>query len=117
MTGQNTQSPNQKKTSRSIAKITKIMMDTIDNNDNMLVPWYLMAAYAYYIDDDPILEDVMFDRLAKKLLKVWDTVEHQHKEFLTKDMLNGRNVSWRVSIKSGRCSIRYTKNLRDKFKP
>jgi hypothetical protein len=87
MTGQNTQSPNQKKTSRSISKITKIMMDTIDNNDNMLVPWYLMAAYAYYIDDDPILEDVMFDRLAKKLLKVWDTVEHQHKKFLTKDML------------------------------
>jgi hypothetical protein len=29
----------------------------------------------------------MFDRLAKKLLKVFDDVEHVHKELLTKDML------------------------------
>ena len=48
---------------------------------------YLMCAYAYYVEDEPILEDVMFDRLAKKLLKVFDDVEHVHKELLTKDML------------------------------
>ena len=30
-------------------------LDVIDSNINMTVPWYLMAAYAYYVEDDPIL--------------------------------------------------------------
>ena len=47
----------------------------------------MMACYAYYVDDEPILEDVIFDRLTKKLLKVFDDVEHMHKELITKDML------------------------------
>ena len=31
-------------------------LDVVDNNPNMLVPWYIMAAYAYYEKDDPILQ-------------------------------------------------------------
>ncbi len=77
----------QKKKKNSLPEMEKMFMDTIDKNSNMLIPWYLMAAYAYYVEDEPILEDVMFDRLAKKLLKVFDEVEHVHKELLTKDML------------------------------
>ena len=77
----------QKEKKNSLPEMEKMFMDTIDKNSNMLIPWYLMAAYAYYVEDEPILEDVMFDRLAKKLLKVFDEVEHVHKELLTKDML------------------------------
>ena len=77
----------QKKKKNSLPEMEKMFMDTIDKNSNMLIPWYLMAAYAYYVEDEPILEDVMFDRLAKKLLKLFDEVEHVHKELLTKDML------------------------------
>ena len=43
--------------------------DVIDDNLNMTVPWYLMAAYAYYEEDRPILSDSYFDRLAKKMLE------------------------------------------------
>jgi NAD-dependent DNA ligase len=46
-----------------------------------------MAAYAYYVEDKPFLEDHTFDRLATKMLNHWDEIEHFHKEFLTKDML------------------------------
>lgn len=67
--------------------IEKACADVCDDNINMLVPWYIMAAYAYYVDDNPILEDSTFDRLAKRLLKHWDEIEHFHKEFLNKDML------------------------------
>ena len=79
-TGQQTQSPN-------LDSIYKKYSDITDRNDNMLVPWYLMACYAYYVDDEPILEDVIFDRLTKKLLKVFDDIEHMHKKHITKDML------------------------------
>ena len=58
------------------------------DNINMMVPWYLMAAYAYYEQDDPILSDSFFDDLAKTLLAVWDDVEHRHKSYITVDMLN-----------------------------
>jgi len=77
----------QNKKKHSLSEIEKMFMDTIDKNSNMLIPWYLMASYAYYVEDEPILEDVMFDRLSKKLLKVFDEVKHVHKELITKDML------------------------------
>ena len=61
--------------------------DLVDTNINMIVPWYLMAAYAYYVIDDPLLEDTTFDRLAKKMLANWDNIEHMHKGLITVDML------------------------------
>ena len=65
----------------------KDCMDLIDDNINMTIPWYLMASYAYYKEDNPILEDQTFDRLAKKILSSWDEIEHMHKPCLNKDML------------------------------
>lgn len=65
----------------------KDCLDITGDNINMTVPWYIMAAYAYYEEDSPILEDQTFDRLAKKILENWDDIEHMHKERLTKDML------------------------------
>jgi len=47
----------------------KMCMDSIESNPNMLVPWYIMASYAYYVEDNPLLTDGSFDRLATKLLE------------------------------------------------
>lgn len=59
----------------------------VNPNINMTVPWYLMAAYAYYVEDSPILSDQLFDELCKTMLKHWDEIEHFHKEYITKDHL------------------------------
>lgn len=67
--------------------IEKACLQVCTANINMTVPWYLMAAYAYYVDDNPILEDNTFDKLAKRIAAQWDTIEHRHKSYLTKDML------------------------------
>ena len=32
-------------------------------NLNMMVPYYLMASYAYYKQDDPIFTDMFFDNM------------------------------------------------------
>jgi NAD-dependent DNA ligase len=50
--------------------------DRITENVNMTVPFYLMAAYAYYQEDDPIFSDYFFDNLAQKILKEWDNITH-----------------------------------------
>lgn len=61
--------------------------DTV-RNKNLMVPWYLMASYAYYVESDPILTDHEFDELAKKLSENWDDISHFHKHLITKDDLN-----------------------------
>ena len=56
-------------------------------NINMMVPWYLMAAYAYYKEDNPIFNDSFFDNMAKTMLEKWDEIEHFHKHLINKDDL------------------------------
>jgi len=61
-------------------------MDAIEN-PNMMIPWYLMAAYSYYEQDDPILSDGLFDGLAKRMLECWDDIDHWHKDLITTEDL------------------------------
>jgi len=67
--------------------IERYFRENIGKNPNMMVPYYLMAAYAYYVEDNPIVGDSFFDGLAKDLLKKYDEIEHRHKYLITKDML------------------------------
>ena len=57
-------------------------------NINMMVPWYLMASFAYYKQADPIFTDGFFDEMGKTMLECWDDIEHFHKEYISKDDLN-----------------------------
>jgi hypothetical protein len=61
--------------------------EIIENNINMAVPYYLMASYAYYVQDDPIFSDGFYDSLAKKILDNWDTITHRHRDIINKDAL------------------------------
>tara|TARA_R100001460_G_scaffold25725_5_gene51838 strand:+ start:2083 stop:2343 length:261 start_codon:yes stop_codon:yes gene_type:complete len=54
---------------------------------NRLVPFYLMSSYLYYKEDRQVLTDGDFDRLAKRLLDNWDSVEHMHKHLISKEDL------------------------------
>ena len=58
----------------------------ISANNNMTIPYYLMASYAYYKEDDPIFSDDFYDMLSKKILNNWDTIEHYHKHLLDQSM-------------------------------
>jgi NAD-dependent DNA ligase len=46
-----------------------------------------MAAYAYYVEDDPILTDAQYDRLVKRMVENWDKIEHRHKSLISLDAL------------------------------
>lgn len=47
-----------------------------------LVSWWLMASFCYYILDDPILSDAMFDHVAKEIAEHWNGLDHPHKHML-----------------------------------
>jgi NAD-dependent DNA ligase len=73
-----------------------------DEDINMLVPWFLMASYAYYKLGVNIMPDSEFDRIARNLKKHWDNVDHMHKHLITKEMLStqsGYSIEYTTMIK------------------
>ena len=87
-----------------------------DRNINLMVPYYLMAAYAYYKDDEPIFSDAFFDNLAKTMLARWDDIEHFHKELINKeDLVAGTYLGkYPERIKGGLRSLREETRSRKK---
>ena len=52
-----------------------------------LIVKYLMCSYAYYVDDEPLISDAEYDKLAESILKNWDAIDHPHKSFISKEDL------------------------------
>jgi NAD-dependent DNA ligase len=42
-----------------------------------------MSAYAYYVEDKPLISDMEFDKLAKYIRHNYDELEHIHKHLVT----------------------------------
>ncbi|MDR7062028.1 MULTISPECIES: hypothetical protein [unclassified Sphingopyxis] len=63
---------------------------------NMLVPYFLMAAYAYEELGDPFLTDGGWDWLCVELDRQWDVVEHHHKYLIDRDALASGTASYLV---------------------
>lgn len=82
-----------------------------EKNINKMIPYYLMASYAYYKQDNPIFSDAFFDEMAKTMYKRWDEIEHYHKELINKDdLLAGSYLGKYPSIVEGALT-----SLRDKY--
>ncbi len=65
----------------------RLAKTAITHNVNMLVPWYLMASFAYYQLDTPVLTDGLFDDLCKQLDAAWDRITHRHKALIEREAL------------------------------
>ena len=63
-------------------------MEAIGESRNMLVPWYLIGAYAYYVLDMPVLTDATFDAICIMLDEEWDDLEHMHKIWVSREDLS-----------------------------
>jgi hypothetical protein len=54
---------------------------------NITVPWYLMASWAYYVEDAPILSDGAYDALCVRMRRRWMWISHWHKPLVSYDEL------------------------------
>lgn len=59
----------------------------IKANQNLAVPLYLCASYAYYELDEPFLSDIAWEWMTKVLQDNWERIAHRHKHLITLDML------------------------------
>lgn len=58
------------------------MWSIIKDKPNAMVPWYLLTSWLYYERDISLLPDDDYDKLCKKLLTEWSSIEHPHKQFV-----------------------------------
>lgn len=65
-------------------------------NPNMMVPWFLMAAYAYEQLDDPIISDSAWDDLCNRLKQEWKSIHHRHKWIIDRHQLGTATASYLV---------------------
>lgn len=66
-------------------------------NRNCCISWFLSSSYCYYILYQPLLSDEFFDAMCKWMLENYDSLEHEHKSLVTKDMLiagSGFNIPY-----------------------
>jgi len=60
----------------------------VDRNPNMLVPWWIMAAWVYdRVGGEALVSDALFDEIAARLDREWDSITHWHKPLLDRRML------------------------------
>jgi NAD-dependent DNA ligase len=67
-----------------------------------LVPWFLMACYAYYEAHNPIMEDCEFDLLTARLKDEWENIVHPHKSLITPshlDATTGYDIEYPTIVK------------------
>ena len=55
--------------------------------DRNPISMYLMCAYSYYVEDDSIVPDYLFDEMAVWLLANWGDLTHPHKHLISEDDL------------------------------
>ncbi len=56
-------------------------------NKNMLVPYYLMFSYAYYKENESLIEDTEYDQICQDLITNWNDITHWHKRLLNLESL------------------------------
>lgn len=67
----------------SSRELERYAADVIEANENMLVPWILMAAYLYYCQDCNMVSDHTYDAWCRKARYRWRFLYHRHKKFIT----------------------------------
>ena len=80
-----------------------------EQNENMLIPYYLMFSYLYYEKNISLIEDTEFDQMCKTLLKKLDGLTHMHKHLVKKENLTagtGYDIKYNNRIIGGAMSLK-----------
>ena len=78
-------------------------------NENMLIPYYLMFSYLYYEKNISLIEDGEFDDMCKTLLEKLDSLTHMHKHLVKKESLTagtGYDIKYTNLIKDSALKLK-----------
>lgn len=60
---------------------------------NMLIPFFLMASYAYYNRAMNMMPDNAFDALSGRVYREWDSIKHRHKHMVDRESCRATGVN------------------------
>lgn len=69
-------------------KLDHYVKGLVANKINLAVSWWLIASYAYYLLDENLISDELFDELTQVIKLNFDTIEHVNKDLITEDRLS-----------------------------
>lgn len=75
-----------------VTNLDDLCTAAVDRSVNMLIPWLLIASYAYYHEDESLLSDLLFDRMCKQALERYAEITHPHKRFVSEDALRAGSL-------------------------
>ncbi len=64
-----------------------VVRECFKKNKNSCISFFLTCSYCYYILYQSLMTDIAFDKLCVWMLENYDSLEHEHKHLVTKDML------------------------------
>lgn len=70
----------------------------------LLVPHYLIHCYLYYEFCRALIEDSVFDALARRLADEWDGVDHPHKDLIDPDGLSSGGHYLKYPLRVQQCA-------------
>ena len=74
-----------------------VVRECFKKNKNSCISWFLSSSYCYYILYQSLMTDEAFDKMCKWMLENYDSLEHEHKSLVTKEMLSvgsGYNIPY-----------------------
>ena len=80
-----------------------------EQNENMLIPYYLMFSYLYYEKNISLIEDGEFDDMCKTLSEKLDSLTHMHKHLVKKESLTagtGYDIKYTNLIKDSALKLK-----------
>ena len=80
-----------------------------EQNENMLIPYYLMFSYLYYEKNISLIDDAEFDGMCKTLLNKLDSLTHMHKHLVKKESLTagtGYDIKYTNLIKDSAMKLK-----------
>ena len=80
-----------------------------EENENMLIPYYLMLSYLYYEQNVSLIDDAEFYKLCKTLLEKLDNLNHMHKHLVSKESLTagtGYDIKYTNLIKDSAIKLK-----------
>lgn len=95
--------------------------ELIEQEPNLMVPWYLTSSYLYYKLDFSILSDECYDEMCKEMLSKWESIEHMHKHLIDPEQLKagtGYAIDFETLPERVKSAAQYQKRtLEDQKKP
>lgn len=80
-------------------------------------PWILMASYAYYHEDNPILSDECYDKMCKYALEHYGELSGEHtRRYITEEALRTGSLYHLTQDSYPYWSIRILNQLRKEMK-